>query len=148
MLHKLKKKKTTCNNSYVVSLFFPWAKLIYRIVASRSTSRLVTCLGLFRLLMKGIFGPYVLRPLDKKLIFWIVTRVSARNYTVPQNWNQYLSKLNYLTRKQRAASYIMNKTFIPQAYQKVPCCYNTSADQTPGLPLQNELHIQIYMYIL
>ena len=32
----------------------------YRIVASRSTSRLVTCLGLFRLLMKGIFGPYVL----------------------------------------------------------------------------------------
>ena len=33
---------------------------VYRIVASRSTSRLVTCLGLFRLLMKGIFGPYVL----------------------------------------------------------------------------------------
>ena len=32
---------------------------VYRIVASRSTSRLVTCLGLFRLLMKGIFGPYV-----------------------------------------------------------------------------------------
>ena len=32
----------------------------YRIVASRSTSRLVTCLGLFRLFMKGIFGPYVL----------------------------------------------------------------------------------------
>ena len=32
----------------------------YRIVASRSTSRLVTSLGLFRLLMKGIFGPYVL----------------------------------------------------------------------------------------
>ena len=32
----------------------------YRIVASRSTSRLVTCLGIFRLLMKGIFGPYVL----------------------------------------------------------------------------------------
>ena len=32
----------------------------YRIVTSRSTSRLVTCLGLFRLLMKGIFGPYVL----------------------------------------------------------------------------------------
>ena len=54
----------------------------YRIVASRSTSRLVTCLGLFRLLMKGIFGPYVLWPLDKKLIFWIVTRVSARDYTV------------------------------------------------------------------
>ena len=46
------------------SLHF-WAFVIhygfsYRIVASRSTSRLVTCLGLFRLLMKGIFGPYVL----------------------------------------------------------------------------------------
>jgi len=58
----------------------------YRIVASRSTSRLVTCLGLFRLLMKGIFGPYVLWPFDKKLIFWIVTRVSARDYTV--SWIQ------------------------------------------------------------
>ena len=52
------------------------------IVASRSTSRLVSCLGLFRLLMKGIFSPYVLWPLDKKLIFWIVTRVSPRDYTV------------------------------------------------------------------
>ena len=45
-------------------------------------SRLVTCLGLFRLLMKGIFGPYVLWPLNKKSIFWIVARVSARDYTV------------------------------------------------------------------
>jgi hypothetical protein len=51
----------------------PFLHLYYRIVASRSTSRLVTCLGLFRLLMMGIFGPYVLWPLDKKLIFWIVT---------------------------------------------------------------------------
>ena len=32
--------------------------------------------------MKGIFGPYVLWPFDKKLIFWIVTRVSARDYKV------------------------------------------------------------------
>ena len=40
-----------------VSNFF---RNTYRIVASRSTSQLVTCLGLFRLLMKGIFGPYVL----------------------------------------------------------------------------------------
>ena len=55
---------------------------VYRLVASRSTSRLVTCLGLFRLLMKGIFGPYVLWPLDRKLIFWIVTPVSARDSTV------------------------------------------------------------------
>ena len=46
------------------------ATSIYRIVASRSMSWLVTCLGLFRLLMKVIFGPYVLWPLDKKLIFW------------------------------------------------------------------------------
>ena len=38
-------------------LVIRWA---YRIVASRSMSWLVTCLGLFRLLMKGIFGPYVL----------------------------------------------------------------------------------------
>ena len=57
-------------------------KLVYRIVASRSTSRLVTCLSLLRFIMKGIFGPYVLWPFDKKLIFWIVTRVSARDYTV------------------------------------------------------------------
>ena len=43
-------------------LLYPWSLsyLDYRIVASRSTSWLVTCLGLFRLLMKGIFGPYVL----------------------------------------------------------------------------------------
>ena len=33
--------------------------------------------------MKGIFGPHVLWPLGKKLIFWIVTCVSARDYTVP-----------------------------------------------------------------
>ena len=45
---------------------------------------------LFRLLIKGIFGPYVLWPFDKKLIFWIVTRVSARDYTV-------ILKLNILT---------------------------------------------------
>ena len=42
--------------------------LIYRIVTSRSTSRLVTYLGLFRLLMRGIFGPYILWPFDKKCI--------------------------------------------------------------------------------
>ena len=32
--------------------------------------------------MKGIFGPYVLWLFDKKSIFWIVTRVSACDYTV------------------------------------------------------------------
>ena len=36
------------------------AFIAYRIVASRSMSWLVTRLCLFRLLMKGIFGPYVL----------------------------------------------------------------------------------------
>ena len=73
-------------NTFTCTTCFIWSRVnlhaIYRIVASRSTSRLVTCLGLFRLLMKGIFGPYVLWPLEKKLIFWIVTRVSARDYTV------------------------------------------------------------------
>ena len=37
-----------------------WKKHPYCIVTSRSTSRLVTCLGLFRLLMKGKFDAYVL----------------------------------------------------------------------------------------
>ena len=79
---------TMTNNSWDPSMFSfrpPHTKKAiwkYRIVASRSTSRLVTCLGLYILLMKGIFGPYVLWPFDKKLIFWIVTRVSARDYTV------------------------------------------------------------------
>ena len=67
---------------FCLGFWFDFGHSIYRIVASRSTSQLVTCLGLFRLLMKGIFGPYVLWPLDKKLIFWIVTRVSAPDYTV------------------------------------------------------------------
>ena len=83
-------KKIVQKNDAIFSIYgkngvIPWHFfwiLTYRIVASRSTSRLVTCLGLFRLLMKGIFGPYVLWPLDKKLIFWIVTSVSARDYTV------------------------------------------------------------------
>ena len=60
---------------------FIW-KHTYRIVASRSTSRLVTCLGLYRLLMKGIFDPYVLWPFGKKLIFWLLTRVSTHDFTV------------------------------------------------------------------
>ena len=41
----------------------------YRIVASSSPSRIEAHAGLFRLLMKGIFDPYVLWPFDKKLIF-------------------------------------------------------------------------------
>ena len=40
----------------------------YRIVASSNTSRLEAHTGFFRLLMKGIFYPYVLWPFDKELI--------------------------------------------------------------------------------
>ena len=40
----------------------------YRKVASSNTSRLEAHVSSFRLLMKGIFGPYVLWPFDKKLI--------------------------------------------------------------------------------
>ena len=38
--------------------------------------------GFFRLFMKGIFGPYVLWHFDKKLIFWLVTRIRIRDYTI------------------------------------------------------------------
>ena len=37
--------------------------------------------GFFKLLMKGIFDPYVLWPVDKKLISWLVTRIRVRHYT-------------------------------------------------------------------
>ena len=36
---------------------------------SSNMSRLEAHVGYFKLLMKEIFGPYVLRPFDKKLIF-------------------------------------------------------------------------------
>ena len=42
---------------------------VYRKVTSSNTSCLEAHAGLFRLLMKGIFDPYVLGPYDKKLIF-------------------------------------------------------------------------------
>ena len=38
------------------------------LVTSSNTSRLEANAGFFRLLMKGIFDPYVLWPFDKKLI--------------------------------------------------------------------------------
>ena len=44
------------------------AQPIYRKVASSNKSRLETHAGFFRLLLKEIFDPYVLRPFDKKLI--------------------------------------------------------------------------------
>ena len=40
----------------------------YRKVASSNTSRLEAQTGFFRLLMKGIFDPYLLGTFDKKLI--------------------------------------------------------------------------------
>ena len=40
----------------------------YKKVASSNSSRLGAHEGFFRLLMKGIFDPYVLGPFDKKLI--------------------------------------------------------------------------------
>ena len=60
----------------------------YRKVASSNTSPLEVHAEFFRLLLKGIFGPYVLWPLDKKLIFWIVTRVSARDYAVVMKFQE------------------------------------------------------------
>ena len=44
---------------------------------SSNTSGLEAHVGFFRLLMKGIFGPYVLLPFDKKLIFQLLTRIRA-----------------------------------------------------------------------
>ena len=44
-------------------------KHIYCKIACSNMSRLEAHVGLFRLLMKGIFSPYVLWPFDKKLIF-------------------------------------------------------------------------------
>ena len=43
----------------------------YRKVTSTNPSHLEAHAGFFRLLMKGIFDPYVLWPFDKKLIFLI-----------------------------------------------------------------------------
>ena len=55
---------------------------MYRKISSSNTSRLEAYVGFFRLLVKGIFDPYVLWPFDKKLIFQLVTRISTRDFTV------------------------------------------------------------------
>ena len=49
-------------------------KTIYRKLPNSNTSRLETHAGFFRLLMKGIFDPYVLWPFEKNLISKLVTR--------------------------------------------------------------------------
>ena len=54
----------------------------YRKVVISNTSCLEAHTGFFRLLMKGIFDPYVLRSFEKKLISYLVTRVTTRDYTV------------------------------------------------------------------
>ena len=48
-----------CSSVSSVIQFLLWA-LIYRKITSSNTSRLEAHVGFFRLLMKGIFGPYVL----------------------------------------------------------------------------------------
>ena len=58
------------------------AKFTYCEITSSNTSRLEAHAGFFRLLMKRIFGPYTVWPFNKKLIFWLVTCIRTRNYTV------------------------------------------------------------------
>ena len=59
---------------YVVKkLFLGWFRIFqqqiaYHKVSSSNMSRLEAHADFFRLLMKGIFDPYVLWPFDKKLI--------------------------------------------------------------------------------
>ena len=53
----------------LINILWVSPMVIYRKIASSNTSRLEAHVGFFRLLMKGIFGPYVLWPFDKKLIF-------------------------------------------------------------------------------
>ena len=72
----LKARRQKCKESYSIH------ESNYRIVASTSPSRIEAHAGLFRLLMKGIFDPYVLWPFDKELIFLLVMLVSTREFTV------------------------------------------------------------------
>ena len=65
---------------WLLALLIFWPT--YRKVASSNTSRLEAHAGFFRLLMKGIFDPYVLWPFDKKVIFKLIMRVRTRDYTV------------------------------------------------------------------
>ena len=68
--------KNTSNIKQVYQMFQCYKSLQaekcnYRKIANSNTTRLEAHVGLFRLLMKGIFGPYVLLPYVKKLIFQI-----------------------------------------------------------------------------
>ena len=66
-------------------------------VASSNTSRLEAHAGFFRLLMKGIFDPYIMWPLHKKLISQLVMSVRTRDYTVDgsYHWKLTLKVKNY-----------------------------------------------------
>ena len=55
-------------HKYIYGSFIVSKGTLYHKVASYNTSCLEAHAGFFRLLMKGIFDPYVLRPFDKKLI--------------------------------------------------------------------------------
>ena len=54
----------------------------YSIVASTSPSRFEAHAGIFRLLMKETFYPYVLWPFDKMVISLLVMRINTRDFTV------------------------------------------------------------------
>ena len=45
--------------------------------------------------MQGIIGPCVLWPFDKKLIFWLVTHITTRDYTVTK-YEEINQGLNYV----------------------------------------------------
>ena len=77
--------------------YFEWiafSDIKYRKVTSTSPSCFESHVGLFRLLMKGIFDAYVLWPFGEKFIFELVTRVRSGNSTVfgGLNWRVKKSK--------------------------------------------------------
>ena len=89
-----------CKWSFVVKsdferLFFSNFQIEYRKVANSKLSRLVACLRIFRLLMKGGFDDYVLWPLAKRVKNRIVDQSTARDFTVFQE-----SRTTFMERKQ------------------------------------------------
>jgi len=63
---------------------------------SSNTSPLEAHAGFFKLLLKGIFDPYVLWPFDKKMFFRLVTLIRTCDYTVFRisNFEEYLVQGN------------------------------------------------------
>ena len=87
------KQSMTARSTFLVLLLHETFTYKCCKVASSNTTRLEAHAGFFRLLMKGIFDPYVLWPFDKKLISKLVMSVKTRNYTVYvlQNFDCHLS---------------------------------------------------------